>query len=140
MDGDAVIDVRARKVIFRQCRVTFNCVEPEEPPKPPRYVSKWPSRSKSNNVAKAKAKSNTVKIAKAETVDLTVVATAITKIEDVNTDVQWLSRILSEPSSQRIRRCSGRRAAQRITVSSRDQSSHPLPSQNTMGGAQVSPP
>jgi hypothetical protein len=78
IDGDAVIDVRARKVTFRQWGVTFDCVEPEEPPKPPRYVPKW--TPKSNAGAKAKSQSNIAKFANVETGVFPAVATATTQI------------------------------------------------------------
>jgi hypothetical protein len=54
MDGGAIIDVKNRKVNFRQWGVTFNCTEPDEPLKPPRVVPKWNPKNKSNSNSKPK--------------------------------------------------------------------------------------
>jgi hypothetical protein len=55
MDGAAIIDVKNRKVNFRQWGVTFKYTEPEEPLKPPRLVLKWKPKTKNNSNSKSSA-------------------------------------------------------------------------------------
>jgi hypothetical protein len=88
MDGDIVIDIRIRIVIFHQWGVIFNYIESEEPSKSPRYILKW--ISKFNIDTTAKSKSIIVKIINIESgilAEITEVTMATTRnIVDIEID------------------------------------------------------